>query len=78
MTEIEELRIEELRIEELRIEKLQIEKLQIEVDKIKQMDNAALIGEFEDLLRKGAGPGFLKVIWMRKEIIRRMNRGDML
>lgn len=47
-----------------------------EVDVIRQMDNETLIDAFEDLLRKGAGPGVFKLIWVKREIMRRMNRGD--
>lgn len=45
-----------------------------ELEEIKQMDNETLMKEFEDFIRKGAGPSFLKVVWMRKEIIKRMEK----
>ena len=53
-----------------------IEELQKELKKIEQMSNKTLIDEFEDIIRKGAGPGVFKLIWMKREIIRRMDRGD--
>lgn len=56
-------------------DKLQ-EELKKDVNVIAQMDNEALIDAFEDIIRKGAGPGFLKVIWMKREIMRRMDKGD--
>lgn len=43
-----------------------------EYEKIKEMNNEALVEEFENFVRKGAGPDFLKVVWMRKEILKRM------
>ncbi len=52
------------------------EELKKEVKVIEQMDNETLIDAFEDLLRKGAGPGVFKLIWVKREIMRRMNRGD--
>lgn len=56
------------------------DKLQRELKKdanaILKMDNGTLIDVFEDLVRRGAGPGFFKVIWMRREILRRMDKGD--
>lgn len=52
------------------------EELRKDADTIIQMDNNTLIDEFEELVRRGAGPGLFRVIWMRREIIRRMNRGD--
>lgn len=56
-------------------DKLQ-EELKKDVNVIAQMDNKTLIDAFEDIIRKGAGPGFLKVIWMKREIMRRMDKGD--
>lgn len=43
-----------------------------EYEKIMEMSNDTLIEEFEDDIRKGAGPYFLKITWMRKEILKRM------
>lgn len=52
------------------------EELKKEVNVIRQMDNEALIDAFEDFVRKGAGPGAFRLIWMRREIMRRMDKGD--
>lgn len=52
------------------------EELKKECDVIKQMDNETIIDVFEDFVRKGAGPGVFKIIWMRREIMRRLDRGD--
>ena len=43
-----------------------------EYEKIMEMSNDELVEEFENDIRKGAGPYFLKVTWMRKEILKRM------
>ena len=43
-----------------------------EYEKILEMSNDALVEEFENSVRKGAGPYSLKVTWMRKEILKRM------
>lgn len=43
-----------------------------EYEKILEMGNDDLVEEFENDVRKGAGPYFLKVTWMRKEILKRM------
>lgn len=45
-----------------------------ELEDIKGMDDDTLLKEFEDLIRNGAGPGFLLVRWMRKEILKRMDK----
>ena len=41
-------------------------------EEIMEMSNDTLVEEFENTIRKGAGPYFLKVTWMRKEILKRM------
>ena len=43
-----------------------------EYEEIRQMDDETLVKEFEDFVRKGVGSSFIKVIWMRKEILKRM------
>lgn len=43
-----------------------------EYEEIMEMSNDTLVEEFENSVRKGAGPNFLKVAWMRKEILKRM------
>jgi len=43
-----------------------------EYEEIMEMNNDTLLEEFENDVRKGAGPNFLKVTWMRKEILKRM------
>lgn len=43
-----------------------------EYEKIMEMNKETLVEEFENFVRKGAGSDFLKVVWMRKEILKRM------
>lgn len=52
------------------------EELKKEVKVIEQMDNGTLIDAFEDFVRKGAGHDVFKLIWMKREMMRRMDRGD--
>lgn len=63
-------------LKECRVSNKLQKELKKDADVILQMDNETLIDTFEDLVRRGAGPGFFKVIWMRREIVRRMGRGD--
>lgn len=43
-----------------------------EYEEIMEMSDDTLVEEFENFVRKGAGPDFLKITWMRKEILKRM------
>lgn len=43
--------------------------------KIMHMDEQALVEEFEELIRNGAGPGHIRLVWMRKEILKRIIGG---
>jgi len=43
-----------------------------EYEEIMEMNDGTLVEEFETSVRNGAGPDFLKVTWMRKEILKRM------
>ena len=47
-------------------------------DDVAEMDSEILIKAFEDLVRKCAGSCYVKVVWMRKEIMRRIGRGEHL
>lgn len=43
-------------------------------EEVKRMADEILVKEFEDLIRKGAGPDSLRVRWIRKEILRRLGK----
>lgn len=45
---------------------------------IGDMSNETLVEEFESLIRNGAGSGYRGVIFMKREMLRRMGRGDHL
>jgi hypothetical protein len=49
-----------------------------EAKEIEDMDNITLVDEFERLIRNGAGHGYRRVVFMKKEMLKRMNRGDIL
>jgi hypothetical protein len=49
-----------------------------EAKEIEDMDNITLVDEFERLIRNGAGHGYRRVVFMKKEMSRRMDRGDRL
>lgn len=50
----------------------------VEAKEIEDMDNETLVNEFEQLIRNGAGYGYRRVLFMKKEMLKRMNRGDHL
>ena len=43
-----------------------------EVQRIRELDPTNLLDEFEGLIRNGAGAGYLKLNWYRREIINRI------
>lgn len=49
-----------------------------EAKEIEDMSNETLVDEFEHLIRNGAGPGYRRVVFMKREMVRRMDRGDHL
>ena len=49
-----------------------------EAKEIEDMGNITLVDEFERLIRNGAGHGYRRVVFMKKEMSRRMDRGDRL
>lgn len=51
---------------------------QVLAKEIEDMTNETLVVEFEHLIRNGAGPGYRRVMFMKKEMLKRMNRGDHL
>ncbi len=46
-----------------------------EAKEIEGMDDEILIEKFEYLIRRGAGPDYRRIVFMRKELLRRINRG---
>jgi len=42
------------------------------------MNNETLVEGFEHIVRRGAGPTARRVIFMKREILKRMNKGDCL
>ena len=56
----------------------EFEASKIECNRIKKLPDEELIEEFEQMVRKGAGEQYLPVIWMRREIIKRMNSGELV
>jgi len=40
------------------------------------LSNDNLLKEFETLVRNGSGIGYVRLVWMRKEIQKRMNLGE--
>lgn len=59
------------------LERIQADAL-AEAKEIEDMSNETLVEEFEHLIRNGAGPGYRRVVFMKREMTRRMNRGDHL
>lgn len=47
-------------------------------DDVENMDSEILVKGFEGIVREGVGPDYVKVVWMRKEIMRRIGRGEHL
>ena len=43
-----------------------------EAEEVKRMDSEALIEEFERLIRDGAGLGYRRLVFVKKEILRRI------
>ena len=73
--EVDEVQRRLDREKELRL--LQTEAL-VEANELKDMDNETLLIEFEGILRGGAGHGYRRLVFAKKEILRRMDRGDRL
>jgi hypothetical protein len=40
--------------------------------RIISLNNDELLKEFETLIKNGAGNGYIRLLWMRKEILKRM------
>lgn len=59
--------------EKRNLEKIRADAL-AEVEEIEEMNNPALVEEFQFLIRGGAGPCHRRVVFIRREIIRRMDR----
>lgn len=49
-----------------------------EAKEIEDMSNDTLVDDFERLIRGGAGHGYRRVVFMKKEMVKRMDRGDHL
>ena len=47
-----------------------------EANEIKDMNNKTLVEELEGMLRGGAGDGYRRLVFARKEILRRMDKGN--
>ena len=47
-------------------------------DDVANMDSETLVKGLVDIIIKGAGPDYIKVVWMKKEIMRRIARGEHL
>jgi hypothetical protein len=62
---------------EKEMERIQAEGIAL-AKEIGDMSNETLIDGFGSLIRNGAGPGYRGVIFMKREILRRMDRGDHL
>jgi len=62
----------ERKLEEIRAESLK------EMREIEDMNNGTLVEAFEHIVRRGTGPGARRVVFMKREILRRMNKGDCL
>lgn len=45
-----------------------------EAKEMEDMDNITLVDEFERLIRNGAGHGYRRVVFMKRDMLRRMNR----
>lgn len=43
--------------------------------RIIELPNEELLKEFETTVRNGSGIGYVRLVWMRKEIQKRMNLG---
>lgn len=61
-------------IEERKLEKIRAEGLK-EVREIEEMSDGTLVEAFEHLIRNGAGPGFRRVVFMKREMLKRMEKG---
>ncbi len=46
-----------------------------EAKEIEGMSDEILIEKFEYLIRSGAGPDYRRIVFMRKELLRRINKG---
>lgn len=62
---------------EKEMERIQAEGIAL-AKEIGDMSNETLIEEFERLIRNGAGPGYREVVFMKRDMLRRMDRGDHL
>lgn len=49
-----------------------------EAKEVENLDNEALVEKFERLIRECAGPDYCVIVSIKRELIRRMNRGDHL
>ncbi len=54
------------------MDKTEIEAGKKEVQRIREIDDTNLLDEFEGIIRNGAGMGYFKLKWYRREIINRM------
>ena len=59
------------------MERIQADKL-ADLNEIENMSNETLVDEFEILIRNGAGHGYRRVLFMKRDMVKRMNRGDHL
>lgn len=59
------------------MERIRVDAL-AEAKEIEDMNNTTLVDEFECLIRNGAGPGYRGVIFMKREMIKRMDRVNSL
>ncbi len=48
----------------------------VEANELQDMDNETLLIEFEGILRGGAGHGYRRLVFAKKEILRRMDKGN--
>jgi hypothetical protein len=62
---------------EKEMDRIQSDRL-AELNEIENMSNEILVDEFELLIRNGAGHGYRRIVFMKREMIRRMDRGDHL
>ena len=62
----------------IRSDKMKEDATQKEYKRIKSLNNENLLQEFETNLRNSAGEQYLPVIWARKEILLRMDEGELV
>lgn len=55
------------------MERIQADAL-AEAKDIENMSNETLVDEFEYLIRNGAGPGYRRVVFMKRDMVKRMDR----